>query len=190
MADTIAMCQQATDGALAVIRNMRPEDLAKSTPCTAWDVRALINHMIGTNQLFSRGLAGDRSAPDPTSALPDLVGDDPAGAYAASARAVMDGWRAPGALERVLPLPVGEMPGSVAIVVDLADQFVHTWDLARAVGRDPALDPEIAAMVLEFSKGMLKPEMRGPSGFFGPEVPCAPDTPVQDRLVAWLGRQP
>ncbi len=198
MADLIAMCQRATDDALAMVRTVRPEDLTRPTPCTAWDVRALINHMIGTNQFFAHALAGDRTPPTPTGALPDLVGDDPAGAYAASARTVMDGWRAPGALERVLSLPFGDSPASVAITLDTADQLVHTWDLGQGLGREVALDPEIAAMVLEFSKGsaahssaatMLKPEMRGPNTF-APEVPCAPDAPVQDRLLAWLGRHP
>jgi hypothetical protein len=35
-------------GTLAVLTRARPEDLDGPTPCVSWDVRALVNHFVGT----------------------------------------------------------------------------------------------------------------------------------------------
>lgn len=69
-----------------------------------------------------------------------------------------------------------------------ADVFMHTWDLSRASGQEPDLDPSFCAELLS---GMQPVEqlMRS-SGQFGPAVPVADDASVQDRLVGFIGRDP
>jgi uncharacterized protein (TIGR03086 family) len=69
-----------------------------------------------------------------------------------------------------------------------AELAVHTWDLARAIGHSPHLDPEVAERGLAFMSSALTPEVRGES--FGPPVPVADDAPVYDRLAAFAGRTP
>src|SRR5436309_214620 len=80
-------CQRAVDGARAMIATVQPNEMAAPTTCESWDVRALINHMIGVCQNFAGGLRG--AAPSPGTADENLAGDDPAGAYARAADAVM-----------------------------------------------------------------------------------------------------
>ena len=48
----------------------------------------------------------------------------------------------------------------------------------------------IERTLLELMQQWLKPEMRGPGKAFGLEVPCPEDAPIQDRAVAFSGRQP
>src|SRR5436305_1692860 len=84
------------------------------------------------------------------------------------------GRQAPGALERTLNLPFGQMPGAQAIGFNIGDGLVHTWDLAKATGRDRTLDPEVCAAVLERVQQILTPEARSHSTAFGPEQPCPP----------------
>ena len=68
------------------------------------------------------------------------------------------------------------------------DVFLHTWDLARATGQDETLDPDRCAAMLA---GMEQYEeaMRS-SGQYGPRVELPDGASVQDRLVAFIGRDP
>jgi uncharacterized protein (TIGR03086 family) len=182
--DPIAMCQRTLDDAERMIASLRPDELSKPTPCSEWNVRQLVDHMIGVNRMFAGAVGGQ----PPADAGASPSGDDLAAAYSASARAALAAWRSPGALERTLTLPFGQMPGAQAIGFNLGDQLVHTWDLAKATGRDRTLDPEACAAVLERTRQVLSPEARGPGRPFGPEMPCSEDAPISDRLAAFLGR--
>jgi len=184
--DVVEMCQQATAGAAEVIGSLKPDDLARSTPCEGWDVRALINHMVGVNERFAAAVSGGT----PPDASADLVGSDPAGAYRAAAGKAMAAWRSPGALDRTVRLAAGEMPGQVACGVQFVDQLQHVWDLCKATGRPYPLNPELASTALEMSRQRIGPDRRGPGKPFGAEVPCPANAPAQDRLAAFLGRQP
>ena len=69
-----------------------------------------------------------------------------------------------------------------------ADVFMHTWDLARAGGIDPHLDPVRCAELLE---GMRPIEdLLRSSGQFGPSVEVDVHASAQDRLMAFIGRDP
>jgi uncharacterized protein (TIGR03086 family) len=186
--DSIAMCQRTLDAAGKVIGSVKQDDMARPTPCSEWNVRALINHMIGVNHAFARALAGEKI--ERGGQMPDLVGDDPAASYTAAATAALEAWRASGALQRTLALPPGDVPGSVGINIHMTDQSVHTWDLARALGREHAIDPKLAEVSLELLRQVVRPEVRASGGPFGPEVPCSDEAPVQERLLAFSGRSP
>jgi uncharacterized protein (TIGR03086 family) len=69
-----------------------------------------------------------------------------------------------------------------------ADVFMHSWDLARAGGQDPALDEDQAATMLA---GMQPIEsVLRDSGQYGPAVPVPDDAPAVDRLMGFVGRDP
>ena len=188
--DLIENCQRALDGAKAMVATVQPQDLATQTPCSEWDVKGLINHMIGVCQGFAGALSGATTGPGGPGGEADLVGDDPGAAYAQAADTVMREWRAPGALEKTVKMPMGEMPGTFAVQIVTADQLIHTWDLAKALGRPYAMDPDLATATYEMARQNLGPEMRGPGTAFAAEVPCPETAPIHDRLVAFLGRQP
>ncbi len=96
----------------------------------------------------------------------------------------------PGTLERTLVTPIGEMPAAVASNIVLADQLLHTWDLARALGRPHTMDADLAETTLQMMQRMMQPEFRGPGKGFAAEVPCPENASIQERLVAFSGRQP
>lgn len=83
----------------------------------------------------------------------------------------------------------GENP--VPVLIDriyTGDVFFHTWDLARSNGLDDRLDP---AYVHEALVGMTAAEeVLRPSGQFGERQPVPDDATEQDRLFAFLGRDP
>jgi uncharacterized protein (TIGR03086 family) len=166
--------------------------MGSSTPCTEWDVRALLNHVIGTLWL-AEALFGDQAPRHPMvpGGLPpgDLAGDDPAAAYAEAAAAALAAAATGDTLTRVHVTPLGEMPGPGLAGFSTLDILVHGWDLARATGQPADLDGRLAAHVLSFAEQALAtPESR--AARIGPVIHVAADAPVTQRLVAFLGRRP
>jgi uncharacterized protein (TIGR03086 family) len=189
--DQIQSTQRALDSALAMIESASPATLSKPTPCEEWDARALIEHMIGVVQTFGAGFASGASpTPAAGQSATGPAGDDPAGSYRQAADALMQAIRKPGALDQTLKLPFGEMPGNQAINIVIADQSIHTWDLAKALGKPFTMNEDLASSILAMLHQFLTPERRGPGQGFAEAVPCPETAPVQDRLIAFSGRQP
>lgn len=119
----------------------------------------------------------------------DLLGGDPSAALAAAREANLASWRVPGAFGGDRIYPFGTFPGPAAALVNLEEVAVHTWDLAKAAGQDPAIDPGVADLVLGFCRSIPLDDYRA-HGAFGPAVPVPATAAVTDRLVALLGREP
>ena len=182
--DLIKTYDRALGGAKQLVGSLSADDLSRPTPCEGWDVRALVTHMVGTNGRFASALSGAQP-PAPPAADADLIA-----AYKASADNALQAWRAPGAFDKTLTLPAGEVPATTAIGMIFVDQLIHTWDLAKALGRGDPLPDDLATVALENARKRVTPDRRGPGKPYAAEVPCAADAPVQDRLAAFLGRQP
>ncbi len=188
--DALARCRRAVEDAQSVVAAVRSSDLDAATPCSEWDARALMGHMTGVCQAFAGALRDGTMDASVAQGGLGLGGDDPGAAYRVAADDVMREWEAPGALDRMLQLPLGPTPAEMAIRIFTADQLIHAWDLAKALGRPHRMDEDIAAQTLEMMHGLLRPEMRGPSKGFDEARPVADDASVQDRVLAFSGRAP
>jgi len=181
------ICRRTLENAQQVINQVGPEDLGKPTPCSDWDARALVNHMIGALDALESPARGEQlnfSA----GGSEDVIGSDPAGAFSKKASEFVAAWSAPGATERVVTTMFGEQPSAFYLGLATADILLHGWDLATAIGSPYTMDETTSAEVLANMQGMLKPEMRGEGKAFASEVTCASDASVQERLVAFSGR--
>jgi uncharacterized protein (TIGR03086 family) len=187
---------EAFDRAVAftagVVKGVRVDQAGATTPCTEWNVGALLNHLVGTLWL-AEGLLADRPprhtlAPGGLPAV-DLVGADPAAAYAEAAAAALAAAAASDALTRTHATPLGPMPGPLLAGFTTLDVAVHGWDLATATGQNAELDSELAGHLLGFAQQTLAEEASR-AGKIGPAVPVGADAPVAHRLVAYLGRRP
>ena len=166
---------------------VRPEQMRLPTPCRDWDVRLLLNHLIGGNKMFAEVARGGRA--DTSGVMDDYTVPDPGTNYIASADDVLAAWAEPGAMERRCHMPFGDIPAGAAVSIHFLDIVVHGWDLARATGQDTTIEPDLAAEALDISHGLVSPELRA-TGVFGPEIPASDDDPLHDRLVAFMGRRP
>ena len=189
--DLFPAFERAVVSTAEIVKATPASRLGGPTPCAEWNVSALLNHVIGTLWL-AEGLLGDQAPRYPMApgGLPpaDLVGDDPAAAYAEAAAAALAA-AAGDTLTRVHITPLGEMPGPALAGFITLDILVHGWDQATATGQPADLDGRLAAQMLGFAEQALAtPESR--AGRIGPAVPVAADAPVTQRLVAFLGRHP
>lgn len=184
--NVVELHERALDQAGTIVAGGGTDQLTTPTPCAGWDVRALLEHLVGGNW---RSVAVAEGKPvERGSAARGSVGDDPAGAYRASAEALKQAWRAPGRLEQLYELPFGRLPGQAALGMHLLETVAHGWDLARATGQVPAFDPAVVQAATEFAQRSLSGER--PAGTpFAPAVTPPEDVPAIDRLAAFLGRQ-
>jgi uncharacterized protein (TIGR03086 family) len=161
--------------------------MANPTPCGDWDVRGLLNHFVGGAGMFAAAFNGEAVAIDPDAPAPDLVGDDPLGAFTAAIGEFNRAVDQPGATDRVITVPFGQMPGSVILEILKFDLTVHCWDLSQAT--DQPYDPpaDVVAHAAAAAHQIISPELRA-GGLFGAEVtPPANATPLE-KLVAFTGR--
>jgi uncharacterized protein (TIGR03086 family) len=187
----LAALQRACDSTERFVEAVTPEHYGLATPCPAWDVRGLLNHLLGTLAL-GEALLSDTAPAVPMSpgGLPErnLAGDDPAKAYRVGVEALLRAAADGDALTRIHDTPLGAMPGAVLGGFTTLDILVHGWDLATATGQDATLDAELAEQVLAFAHQTITEATRAPR--IGPELTVAADASATDRLVAFLGRQP
>jgi len=176
---------QALQGTLAILTKVQRASLDAATPCASWDVRALVNHFIGTTRWWAATIAGDGDVADADYAAGDFVA-----AYEESIRIAVTAFAADGALDKTVRLPFGEFPGTVLRDLATMEQFTHGWDLARATGQPTDLDPGLAGGLLSQARLAITDAFRGPDGqaLFGParEVPAGAGP--ADQLAGFLGR--
>jgi len=180
---SLELLETALDQTGDIVARLQPDQATLPTPCSAFDLRALVNHTVYDLRTFNTLLSGgQRESPDQ-----DLVGDDWTSAYRAAADGLMTTWRARGT-EGTLKLQIGEFPVRWAIGQHLADIAVHGWDMARSIHQPVDFDPEVGQVALDWAQENLKPHFRGQA--FGPEVSVDAGAPIYDRLVAFFGRDP
>ncbi len=172
-----------------VVANVKPEQLSAKTPCAAFTVKDLLNHMIGGNHMFVAAAKGEEvKAPD---SPPDFVGNDPHSAWKESSAAVQQAWSDESLLAKTAKLPFAELPGEVALGIHFMEALVHGWDLAKATGQDTTLPDDLAEQARERITPLASGFPRGVEGApFGHEVQCAEGATATERLVSFLGRNP
>ncbi len=190
--DMVDNVERVLNEAHGLIASASPADLARPTPCPDWTVSGLLEHMISVVTNFGTAFRG---APLTPPIAPGDAGETNAGlsaSYRQAVDALLEEARAPGALGKTLKMPFGEMPGQRAIAIALADQLIHSGDLAKALGRPFTMDETLAVMVLRGMHELISanPNARGDGRAFAAEVPCPADAPAQERLIAFSGRQP
>ena len=181
--DAIAALERAYEDLAALVSTLTRDQLTLPTSCAGWDVRALLNHTLGTAVMFTKVNAGELVGED----AGDVVADDPVGAIARIGAANLSSWRGPGALDGMRVYPWGTYPAPIGLVINVSEVAVHGWDVAVATNQVSTLDAGAAQVVFDLYSRMPLDDLRA-HGVFGAEVGVPSSAPVQDRLLGLLGR--
>lgn len=182
MIDSRQLHRHAGAAAADLIARVTPEQFGSPTPCSEWDVRALINHMVVGNRLFVAVLTGD-PMPDHTV---DMLGTDPLGAFLDSFDELRTAFDLHGVLDGTYQTPFGEQSGAELVARRVSEMTIHAWDIAVATGQSRDLDPELLAYVEREVRA--KWSARTVGGPFSPEQTAPADASAADRLAALTGR--
>jgi uncharacterized protein (TIGR03086 family) len=163
-------------------------DWSARTPCTDWNVRTLVNHVVGED-LWTKPLVEGKTIAEVGDAFDgDLLGQDPESAAMAAADEAMN------AVAEQLPaggkvhLSYGEEGIEEYIRQLVAEHLIHGWDLAVATGQQRTLDPELVAEVATWFRDREEMYHAGESTAARPASARAGD-PQADLLIAF-GRDP
>lgn len=170
-----------------VVAAVSADQLDLPTPCTEWDVRALLNHLLGVITMFRDLPAGN---PDLSALAGEHLGEGPVAAYDELAAATLAAWRARGVVDHPVNFPGSEMPGDFAARMLAGEALLHGWDLARATGQTVAWNQGLAADVLDWHEEAVRrfpPEVRAQG--FAPPIDVPADADTMTRLVGFVGRQ-
>jgi len=188
----ISLHARALDLGTSVMGRVTPGDLDRPTPCTGWDLRTLLGHIIGQNHGFAEAV----EAPDaPLSAYAHRVPEAQAVAadWKASADRVAQAFAAATPGKPVLLVEISDeirFPAETAIGFHLLDTVVHTWDVATSLEEVFHPGDELAHAVLIGARQVpAGPARERPGASFAPVLPSGGTDPWQEAL-ALLGRRP
>jgi uncharacterized protein (TIGR03086 family) len=178
--------ESATSVVVTVLRGIGPDQWEAPTPCPDWTVRQLVRHLVvGTDRFMTRlGHTGTTLVPGEDAGPAELLA-----ALEASSAELVDLFRQPGVLQRVMELPIGAMPGQNGLDLRVVETVTHGWDLSQALSTPFPFEAHIVEQALAWSGPALEriPEGRSP---FGTPQPASEGADALDRLAALLGRQP
>ena len=182
--DPIERIERATAFARDKVANVGMDDLSSPTPCSEFDVRALLDHMIGGLGMLAEAAKGGK----PPIPAGDQFDADPGAAYDAGRAALVAAVRGAGALERPWEMPFGALDGQVMATIAFMEHVTHGWDVAKATGQDTTIPADLVAECFEAVTPM-DAMLRMP-GVCGPAVSVPDDASLQDKFVAFMGRTP
>src|SRR6185312_4801598 len=154
--------RSAIAAASTYVSRIGDEDLTRPTPCSAWKLGQLLDHMVGQHLGFATVVREGTAAAAAYHPVPftpaswrdsvDRLVDTFAGADL-SARVIEV------ELHPTRPLPIG-----VLVAAQLLDTVVHTWDVAATLGDVYEPDPQTAEAVLQIAEPIPDDDSRDQPG--------------------------
>ncbi|MFI5690355.1 TIGR03086 family metal-binding protein [Kribbella sp. NPDC051586] len=181
--DVVELHNRTVANFAELVSGVAADQWSAPTPCSDWDVRALVNHVVGEERWAVPLMAGKTIAEVGDELDGDLLGQDPAGAASAAAREAATAASRPIAK---VHLSYGDEDPHEYLRQLAADHLIHGWDLAVAIGADPRLDSDLVGEVgpwfadreqIYRSAGMIGKHLEG-------------FTTAADELLAAFGRDP
>ena len=107
------LLSRAGDGFARRLARVQPDQWTAPTPCTEWDVQALVNHVVGANRRYTLLLHGATAGEVDATRTVDHLGQDPVNSFVTTAAALNAAFCEPGALARTAHHPGGERTGAL-----------------------------------------------------------------------------
>jgi uncharacterized protein (TIGR03086 family) len=182
----VALLERAIDYTRVALTGVRDDLLTSPTPCSDWDLRALLEHMDDALAAFTE--AADLGTVD----LRPLAAHPEAHRLVESLRlracSALGAWSAQhGDGHPIRPIAIGDarLDAGVLAAAGALEITVHGWDVAQACGLDHPIPDSLAEALLDVAVDLVADTDR-PSRF-GPREPVESDD-RGETLLAFLGR--
>ena len=176
-----------------LIARVTDDELGQPTPCPAYTLGDLIEHVGGLALAFAAAAAKESSARTEGQPSGDASRLSP-GWRARIPRdlaTLAQAWREPGAWAGMTRIAGMDAPAEMVGVTAADELVVHGWDVARATGQPYDTEPELLDAARAFLEAFATPDApAGPDVPFGPAQLLPESAPPLDRVVALAGRDP
>jgi uncharacterized protein (TIGR03086 family) len=181
----------ATTRLADLVTSVHDDRLRDPTPCPAYAVGDLVEHIGGLACAFTLAARKERRDPERANPAGDASRLEPGwrDRIAHDLTTLAAAWGDPAAYDGMTQAGPIDLPAQVAALVALDEVVVHGWDLARATGAPYDPDEDSLRSCLTFAQGFETPPGAG-RGPFGPPVAVPESAPLLDRLVGATGRDP
>jgi uncharacterized protein (TIGR03086 family) len=190
---TVVDLEPATRRMADLIRAVPDERLGGPTPCPAYTLGDLLDHVGGLTLAFTAAATKDTGAIGAQGQSGDAsrLGHDWRTRIPRDLAALAEAWRNPQAWNGTTQAGGIELPGEVAGLVALDELVVHGWDVARASGQPYDCDQRLLEVVHGFVEQFSGPgQETAREGLFGPVVAVPGDAALLDRVIGLTGRDP
>lgn len=185
--DTRPLLFASLDQTGRIVSGVRTDQLTGPTPCSDYDVRALLGHVVAVLRRITHVARGGQPFDIPQ-VITGIADGDWDGQYQLAREDLDVAWGDDAVLDRMLTLPFGTMPGRAAAAAYAVEVTTHGWDLAAATGQISGLDPDLGARVLDLAQRFIPAEPRGGGVPFAPPVEVPAAAGVYQQLAGWMGR--
>jgi uncharacterized protein (TIGR03086 family) len=177
----------------SLVARVPDADLGHPTPCPAYTLGDLIDHIGGLALAFTAAARKDtgRYAGMAPSGDASRLPDDWRVRIPRDLAALAQAWRDPAAWTGTTRIAGQDGPAAGAGLAAADELVVHGWDVARATGQPYQCPPELLGAAHSFLAQFASPDApAGPDVPFGPARVLPGDAPLLDRVVALAGREP
>lgn len=177
---------KTVESADGCVKNVRVEEYDDPTPCSEWNLKQLLNHLVYELVWVPPLLEGQTIAEVGDKFEGDLLGDDPVDAWNKAAQAAVEAVNKAD-LNQQVHLSYGETSASHYIMEMANDVLIHGWDVGQAIHCSVMFDEQVAQNIYD----ALSPNIQAfrDGGFVGPEIEVPEDAPIQTKLLAIMGRR-
>ncbi|MGE5291991.1 MAG: TIGR03086 family metal-binding protein [Micromonosporaceae bacterium] len=150
--DALAIARAEFERRLTAITD---DDWGRPTPCTQWNVRQLVNHIVSHEYRYADNLAANNSEYYVASRDDDFLGGDPHGSWPRGVALLDEAIAGLDSLDTtisfLLPLPARDV-----LLVRVFEAAVHTWDVSRAIGFDERIDERLATLTCPLLERLIQ----------------------------------
>jgi uncharacterized protein (TIGR03086 family) len=181
------LLEPAIHYALGCLSCITPGALSGPTPCTAWDLATLLEHVSDSLAALCDGLATGRVSLDPRAPTPDSTEDAWVTTIRAQAGQLLAA-SAVGTADRPVAIADRRLASGIVAAVGAVEIAVHGWDIAESCHCHRPIPAALATQLLRIVP-LIVPDPATNVQFAAP-VATSADACPSDRLVALLGRHP
>jgi uncharacterized protein (TIGR03086 family) len=171
-----------------IVGGTRHDQLADPTPCTDWDVRTLLNHIIlwtaySAEQRALGGSVAEELMNKDFAKNPDFAAD-----YKAQLDRALTAWEDPQAWQRDLGVMGSPAKAADIAAMLVAEMVLHGWDLAKATGQEYRCNDTVAADLIQTveTQGEMFRQYKG----FADVIDIPESASKFHRALALSGRDP
>jgi len=169
------------------VHQIREDQWHMPTPCTEWDVRALMQHLVN-EQLWVPPLLEGKTIEQVGDAFDgDNLGNDPVGAWDDAGQNARAAVEALSDLQQLTHLSFGDFPAQEYLDQTVFDLHIHGWDLRTAIGADTTMDDDLTAYLMPWAEVAMKAYEQ--VGVTAPPPPIPAGASEQSKILALSGRR-